>query len=327
VTTIDITGIRTGETIRGLDYRPATEQVFAITAPTGQATGQISHTYILNVDTGVARPVGSSAAIPGFGDVVTAYDFNPNVDRLRVSNVNDENFRLNPNDGSLAADDPNINPETADIIEVAYDRNDHTAGSVSTTLFGLNRATSSLARVGGVNQQPSANTGTVTDIGPLGVTPDAAKGAGFDISVTGIGHAAITSGGVTRYHVINLTSGSAGTGVPIGDGTSDVVGLTRVPDSQRVLYSEFDQDRYSRVRGTTLRTLIDSTLPGTATVRIVRNGTTLRTVTGRVIAGSTRLTIGKVPLARGSYSLLLTVTNEDRTATDIARLRVTRPRG
>lgn len=324
VVEVPITGIADGQTIRGIDYRPATDQVFAITAPTGQATGQAASTYVIDVDTAEARLIASSAAIPGFGDVTTAYDFNPQVDRLRVMNVNDENVRLNPNNGQLAADDPDVNPPTADIVEVAYDRNQDTQGSVSTTLFALNRATSSLARVGGVNQTPSANTGTVTDIGPLGPALDPDKSAGFDISVTGVAHAALTSGGVTRYHVINLSTGSAGTGVPIGDGTDEVVGITRVPDSRQSLFAQIAQDRYSRKAGQFLKVRVQSTLPGEATLTLLRRGRVVRTITTTIAAGDSTIRVGKVPTRRGSYTIGLRVVNGKRAVENLARLRVTR---
>ena len=35
----------------------------------------------------------------------TGVDFNPVVDRLRVVNAGNENFRVNPTNGSLAGDD------------------------------------------------------------------------------------------------------------------------------------------------------------------------------------------------------------------------------
>lgn len=323
-TTVAITGIAAGQTIRGIDYRPATEQVFLITAPTGQASAQIAGTYVLDTDTAVARPIGSSTAVPGFGDVTTGYDFNPNVDRIRVTTATDENFRLNPGNGALAADDANLSPGTADIIEVAYDRNAHTAGAVTTTLFAINRATSSLARIGGANGAPSPNGGVVTDVGALGVTPDAGKSGGFDISVTGIAHAALTTGGVTRYHVIDLTTGSAGTGVPIGNGMAEVVGLTRVPDTQRLLDSELGQDRYVRGSGKSLKVTVDSNLPGDATITITRKGTTVRSVTAAIAAGRSVVSLGKAPAGRGTYTITLSVVNGGQSSTDTARLRVTR---
>jgi hypothetical protein len=322
---VPITGLEPGVTLRGIDYRPATDQVFAIAAPSGQATAQAASTYIIDVDTGVARLAAiSTATIPLFGDVVTAYDFNPNVDRIRVMNVNDENFRLNPNNGALAADDPNVGPATADLVEVAYDRNAHTAGSVATTLFAINRASSALSLVGGVNGTPSPNGGAVSDVGSLGTTLDADKGAGFDISVTGVAHAALTSGGVTRYHQVNLATGSAGVGVAIGDGTDEVVGLTRVPDSSQALYAEIAQDVYRRSAGEVLRVKVASTLPGVATLTLSRGGDAVRSVTRTLPAGTTSIRFGKVPTRRGGYTLGLSVRNAKRTATDTARVRVTR---
>src|SRR4030095_995790 len=69
--------------------------------------------------------VGSvPGTLPGAADVPAGYDFNPTVDRIRLAFSNDENGRLNPNNGSLAGDDTNLTPAlTTDIIAAAYDRN------------------------------------------------------------------------------------------------------------------------------------------------------------------------------------------------------------
>ena len=129
LTSRPITGFQTGtETVVGLDHRPATGQLFLITVPTGVLANAIIRSYTLDPATATATFVGSipSSTVPGAGDVATGADFNPVVDRLRVVNAGNENFRVNPNNAALAGDDVNLTfsaPATGPITAVAYDRN------------------------------------------------------------------------------------------------------------------------------------------------------------------------------------------------------------
>ena len=211
-----VSGLGINETIRGIDYRPRTGQLFASTVAAGSVANSVVRTYVVDPANAQATFVGASANLAGAGDFASGYDFNPTVDRIRYVNANDENARLNPNDGSLAADDTDLTPAlTTSIIAAAYDRNfDRQAGTVPannvipTTLYVINRATSNLAIEGGVDGVPSPNGGVVTDIGPLGFTLNQANDGGFDIAPgagLGRGFAALTAAdGFTRLYAINL---------------------------------------------------------------------------------------------------------------------------
>ena len=123
-----ITGLQNaGETAVGMDMRPATGEVFLVTVPSGAAANALVRTYKLDPLTAAATFVGSIPnTVPGAADVPTGVDFNPRVDRIRVVNSNNANFRINPNNGSLAGTDPNLTytaPATGPITGVAYDRN------------------------------------------------------------------------------------------------------------------------------------------------------------------------------------------------------------
>src|SRR5262245_2930013 len=141
------------EHVIGIDWRPRTNQVFITTVPVGIAANALVRTYSVDVDTGQATFVGSIPnTVPGAADVPSGYDFNPTVDRIRLVNVNDENFRINPNNGSLAANDPNLSPAGQQIVAEAYDRNfDRTTASPPTTLYGISLATNSLVTQGGID--------------------------------------------------------------------------------------------------------------------------------------------------------------------------------
>ena len=84
---------------------------YGVTVTTGSAANSILKTYAIDPATGVATLVGATATpLAGAGDVPTGLDFNPAVDRIRYVNTNDENARLNPNNGALAGNDTDLTP-------------------------------------------------------------------------------------------------------------------------------------------------------------------------------------------------------------------------
>jgi hypothetical protein len=217
-----ITGMQSAtENIVGIDVRPATGELFALTVPVGVAANALVRTYKVDPDTGVFTFVGSIPnTVPGAADVVTGMDFNPTVDRIRAVNVNDENFRVNPNNGALSGDDVNLSPAGNQIAAVAYDRNTPRANAVTipTTLYGISRATSSLVTQGGINGATAGgpNGGTIATVGALGVPIDSGSDVGFDISAYGVpdtasgtAYASLRSGAISRLYTINLATGAA----------------------------------------------------------------------------------------------------------------------
>ena len=153
--TVAITGLLTGsERVLGIDFRPRTGQLFAVTIPIGVVANGLLNAYRVNPHSGVATFVGSIPnTVPGAADIASGFDFNPTVDRIRIVNANNENFRVNPNNGSLAGNDTDLNPGGFQVIAEAYDRNWNRAiaTTVATTLYGISRATSSLVLQGGLN--------------------------------------------------------------------------------------------------------------------------------------------------------------------------------
>src|SRR5262249_13195904 len=154
-----------------------------------------------------------------------------------VVNSNDENFRINPNNGSLAGDDVNLNPPGSQIIAEAYDRNFDRASAttIPTTLYGISRATSSLVTQGGINgtSHGGPNGGLITPVGALGVVLNPTADAGFDITPgpgLGTAFAALTVGTSTALYRIDLNTGAATPIGTIGDGMTQLSGLAIVPD-------------------------------------------------------------------------------------------------
>src|SRR3954447_21339550 len=122
-----ITGFQAvDERVVGLDVRPTTGDLTAVTVPIGSTTNASIRSYKLDPATGVLTFVGMvpPASIAGAGDRPTGIDFNPLVDRLRVVQSNNESFRISPSSGGLAGDDTNLTytvPATGPVTGIAYD--------------------------------------------------------------------------------------------------------------------------------------------------------------------------------------------------------------
>jgi Domain of unknown function (DUF4394) len=224
VTQLAITGLGANQTVRGIDARISNGQLYVVTVTTGSAANSVVFTYTVNPDTGAASFVGqTAAALAGAADVPTGWDVNSTAsDRTRYVNTNDENARINLDNGALAANDVDLTPAaTSTIIAAAYATN---------TLYLIDRNDSVLARQGGVGAVPSANGGVVTDLAPLGFTLNAANDGGFDISPTGELFAALTNAAdnLTRLYSFTAAGEAVSVGL-IGNGLTEVRSLTILP--------------------------------------------------------------------------------------------------
>jgi len=225
VTSVPYTGLQAGETIIGIDIRPANGLLYGI--------GSTSRLYTINPLTGSALQVGSAGAFTVSGTSF-GLDFNPVVDRIRLVSNSEQNLRLNPNDGTLTSTDTPLNP-AGNVVGLAYDRNDNDT-TTATTLYGIDSAAGTLVLVGSINGTPnSPNGGIVTTVGSLGLGTNLNEAIGFDISgVSGTGFATITTGGISRLFTINLATGSAtlssSNGGSIGSGTSPFFSIAAIPE-------------------------------------------------------------------------------------------------
>lgn len=168
-----ITGLQAGEKILGIDFRPATGELYAL--------GSNSRIYTINFSSGNASlvaalttiPMGSTTAVPlllsgtSFG-----VDFNPVVDRLRIVSNTGQNLRANPMTGVTIVD-ASINPQPASINGVAYDNND-TDTTTTTELFALD------ASVDKIFEIDPPNNGSLIE--PLSIKLNITGDGGFDIA-------------------------------------------------------------------------------------------------------------------------------------------------
>ena len=204
LSTTPISGLQPGENVLGIDFRPATGQLFAL--------GSTSRLYRINVASGAVTQVGATGAFSLSGTEF-GFDFNPTVDRIRVVSNTGQNLRLNPNDGSLAATDGTLNPGTPNVTAAGYTNS--FAGTTATTLYDIDSGSDTL-----YIQNPP-NGGTLVPVGALGFNVTDTNG--FDIAAgSNAALAALQVNGETasKLFSINLSTGAASFIAPIGGGAA-----------------------------------------------------------------------------------------------------------
>jgi hypothetical protein len=204
-----ITGLQNGENVLGMDFRPATGQLYAL--------GSTSRLYVINTATGAATAVGSAPFTPALNGTDFGFDFNPTVDRIRVVSDADQNLRLNPETGGVAATDINLAFATSDPNQAANPNATGSAytmnfnGATTTMLYNIDSNLDIL-----VTQNPP-NNGTLNTVGALGVNTSGVLGFDFT-QATNTAYAALNVGGTTGLYTINLTTGAATLVANVGGG-------------------------------------------------------------------------------------------------------------
>lgn len=250
-TTAAISGFTAGEEMVGIDFRPATGQLYGLGVNPDADNGTI---YLIDPQSGAATVVGTAgaiqfvdgaAAIVDLPPAATGYgfDFNPMADRLRVVTGSGLNFRVNqltggPVDGNTTVD--GTNPDGALTLAGAATKataaayTNSVGGTTATTLYVLD------ADANGLYLQNPPNDGTLTGFLPVtlnGTALDFTAVGGFDLTndvrvaasnaavTQGSAFAALTVGTATHLYAIDLTSGKATDLGAIGAGTVAVRGL------------------------------------------------------------------------------------------------------
>jgi Domain of unknown function (DUF4394) len=214
-TSTAVSGMQSGETILGVDTRPADGALYAV-----GSTGRI---YTLNTGTGAltmksmltADAADTTAPFTALSGVEYGVDFNPVPDRLRVVSDTGQNLRINVDTGATTTD-TDLTPAGPIVVAAAYTNS--FAGTGTTALYVLDATGDSLQ----IQGQPSGNpnNGDLQPVGSLGIG-DIQSVAGFDIA--GLNNAAIAavnlSGATTsELHNVNLTTGVATKVNSIGGG-------------------------------------------------------------------------------------------------------------
>ena len=218
-----ITGLPAGVVLGGIDFRPATGDLYAL--------GSDKVVYRVNLRTAIAVAEG-----PAFDSVPSAlnsanigFDFNPTVDKIRVTSDADDNIRLNPDEGNLLSKDTNLTPADVSVVGSAYTNSSFAAFDArptTTELYALDVAPS---RDRLWIQRP-ANAGTLINPVTLGV--DLGVNAGFDIAGrANVGYVAGTQVGQenARLWQVDLATGKTRSLGRIGKGAA-ITGLAAWQD-------------------------------------------------------------------------------------------------
>lgn len=205
-----VTGLAPGESLVGVDFRPANGQLYGI--------GDTSQLYTIDPATGAATPVAPlTETLEGN---VFEVDFNPSADAIRLVSDSAQNLRIDPDTGETTVDgtlayaegDENAGVSPA-VVAGAYANN--LDGVEDTALYDFDLAT------GNYVQQDPPNDGVLNTIGPPSVGFTSL--VGFDItSLSGAdeGFAAIQSaqGQPSVLYGVDVESGSLGEIGTIGQG-------------------------------------------------------------------------------------------------------------
>ncbi len=202
-----ITGLQTDEAILGIDFRPATGQLYGL--------GSSNRLYIIATTTAVATQVGIDPFVIPVQGKAAGFDFNPTVDRIRMITNTGQNLRAHPDTGAIVGFDTNLAYAESDAnagvqpmaVGAAYTNPDNDPAT-GTTLYDID------ARLDILTTQNPPNSGTLNTVGSLSTATNVL--VGFDIAPSGIAYAALkvnkksSAGkcGGSQLVSVNLTNGA-----------------------------------------------------------------------------------------------------------------------
>lgn len=250
-TSIAINGLQSGDSLIGIDFRPADGMLYGV--------GNTGRIYTINTSTAtatlksmlVADATDTTAPFTALAGEQYGVDFNPVADRLRIVSSTGQNLRINVDSGTTTTDG-NINggPANASVTASAYTNSFATTGT--TTLFGIDSTNKAL-----LTQSPP-NNGTLANSVALGVDVSAVNG--FDIdAVTNTGYAIFTVSGARTLYIINLAATSSPI-TPVGGVgiAEDIRGLALRPVQTPVVYGLSDDGRLVSFAPLTPNTLLSN---------------------------------------------------------------------
>ncbi|MGQ0639685.1 MAG: DUF4394 domain-containing protein, partial [Gemmatimonadaceae bacterium] len=116
-----VTGLASTERLTGIDFRPANGVLYGVTDKNA--------VYTIDTKSASAYRVGSAPLSTAINSRQIGFDFNPVADRIRVHTVADQNLRLNPALGTLAAVDTALAYQSGD---ANFGRNPSVSGTAYT---------------------------------------------------------------------------------------------------------------------------------------------------------------------------------------------------
>lgn len=202
---VPISGLVGGESVLGIDFRPANGRLYALTSTARLLT--------LNLDTGTSTVVATLSAdaadttLPYTGlGVASRYtvDFNPAADRLRVISDSGLNLRVNADTGATTTDGA-INRAGVPPLVAGGAYSNSFAGARSTVLYDLDAASAVLA------QQNPPNDGTLVNVGALNLPFTGAAAMDIAGGANGLVLASLRTGASGPYtlYTVSLATGAA----------------------------------------------------------------------------------------------------------------------
>lgn len=200
---VTVTGLKTGERVLGIDFRVADGKLYGV--------GDSSRLYTIDTTSGAATAVNAAAFTPALVGTAFGFGLNPVADLLRVHSDSDQNLRIDPATGAVVGIDTPIGWDTSDvnagtlatIAGTAY-TNSVSPTPATTVLYAIETNLDLLVIVA------IPNAGRLVTVGNLGVSTTG--NVGFDIvGSDGTAYVTLTppTGGASRLHFVNLTTGVA----------------------------------------------------------------------------------------------------------------------
>ena len=204
---VNVTGITSPETMRGLAYRRSTGQLYVVGAVGG--TSNVAATlYLLNPATAVLTSIATlTLAHPSFD-----LGFDPVTDQLHLFGSTGEHLRIHPTTGAIIATDTALAYAAGDphfgaapgIVGA-----DFTPG-LSSTVYAIDKTNDSLVRIGSPGGSPlGASSGQITTIGLLGKDTEGLTGLDFTPGGTAFAVLNSASDTTSNLYVIDTSTGHA----------------------------------------------------------------------------------------------------------------------
>jgi len=218
-----IAGLPTGVVLGGIDFRPATGDLYAL--------GSDKVVYRVNLATAIAVAEGPAfeLAPDALNSGNIGFDFNPTVDKIRVTSDADDNIRLNPDEGNLLSKDTSLTPADVMVVGSAYTNSSFTAFATRPTVTELYALDIAPSKDRLWIQRP-ANNGTL--IMPVSLGFNLGANAGFDIAGSNnVGYVAGTQMGRSSAELwrVDLATGKTRSLGRIGKGVT-ITGLAAWQD-------------------------------------------------------------------------------------------------
>lgn len=230
---LPITGLGSGETLTGIDIRPADGLIYTV-ATDGNVyrltnTGSSYAATNIGVVQQFPPTTPPTTIIPVTGSNF-GFDF-AGFDRIRLIGDTDQELRINPLNGGAGAD-PLVNDGAGghpyDIIGVAY--SDSAPGFQQSTIYAIDGITASLLRgLPGISGTYLTTNLSGDPFDPLGIALTSQSDVGFDILFAGgVNSAFLTAN--DNFYSVDLTTGQASLIGGLGIGNIRGLTLAAVPE-------------------------------------------------------------------------------------------------